>query len=123
MAKILVVDDDLDFREMLCFSLRKDGFEVSEASDGNKAIKLVGCEPVDLVITDLIMPNKEGIELIMELRRTMPGIKIIAMSGGGRVSPKSYLAVANALGADRTIAKPVFRDDLIKVIGELLGDK
>ncbi|MBF0550493.1 MAG: response regulator [Deltaproteobacteria bacterium] len=123
MAKILVVDDDIDFREMLCFSLRKDGFDVSEASDGNQAIKLVGSESVDLVITDLIMPNKEGVELIMELRRTMPGIKIIAMSGGGRVSPESYLAVANALGADRTIAKPVFRDDLIKVISQLLGDE
>ncbi|MBF0474756.1 MAG: response regulator [Deltaproteobacteria bacterium] len=83
MAKILVVDDDASFRHMLCLSLGKDGHSVVEASDGNMAVKLVGNESVDLVITDIIMPDKEGIELILELKKTNPEIKIIAISGGG----------------------------------------
>ncbi|MBF0496524.1 MAG: response regulator [Deltaproteobacteria bacterium] len=123
MAKILVVDDDESLREMLCLSLRRAGFDVIEASDGNQATKLIKRESVDLVITDIIMPDKEGIQLIIELRETKPEIKIIAMSGGGVVLSELYLDMAKRLGADRIIAKPVFRDDLLKMIRELLGGR
>ncbi|MBF0549876.1 MAG: response regulator [Deltaproteobacteria bacterium] len=122
MAKILVVDDDRSLRKMLCLTLRKDGFEAIEAADGNQAIKLVESESVDLVLTDIVMPDKEGIQLIIELKRTNPEIKIIAMSGGGLALSELYLTMAKQVGADQIIAKPIFRDDLINMIRQLLGD-
>lgn len=104
-------------RQMLEF----EGYTVVDACDGSKAIELYRTIRPDLVITDLIMPDKEGIEMIVELRKNFPGLKVIAISGGGRTKPESYLNVASVLGAQRTFAKPFRRSEMLAAIKELLN--
>src|SRR5258706_15101020 len=99
MASILLVDDDEQLRTMLSEVLKRAGHEVQTACDGNEAIRMYGRNPTDLVITDLIMPDKEGLEMIREIRRGFPTVRIIAMSGGGRNGPADYLALAERFGA------------------------
>jgi len=120
MTLILVVDDDNQIRGMLRRLLEKEGYEVVEAIDGTEAMRLYQERPVDLVITDLIMPNKEGIETIIELRRIFPEVKIIAISGGGRVGPATYLSMAEKLGASRIFTKPFENDELLTAVKELV---
>lgn len=121
MAHILVVDDDAQVREMLRQMLEDAGFEVTEAPDGKVAVSLYRKSPSDLVITDLIMPEQEGLETIQSLKGEFPDVKIIAMSGGGRLGPESYLKMAGAFGALHTFAKPVRRKELLEKIREILG--
>jgi DNA-binding response OmpR family regulator len=120
MARILVVDDDDQVRTMLRITLEREGYEVEEAPDGQVAISLYHQQAVDLVITDIVMPEKEGIETIMELRRSNPDVKIIAISGGGRVNPEDYLRWAGKFGAQRSFTKPVDRVELLAAVCELL---
>lgn len=120
MDHILIIDDDDQFRAMLYEMLERSGYEVTEASDGKEGIKFYRENPTDLIITDLIMPEKEGIETIQELKQDFSDVKIIAISGGGRVGPEDYLQLAKMLGAQRTLTKPVDRDELLKVVEELL---
>jgi CheY-like chemotaxis protein len=120
MAHILIIDDDNQFRTMLRQLIERSGHEVKEASDGKEGIKLYREGPTDLVITDLIMPGKDGIETIQELKKEFPDIKIIAVSGGGRLGPQDYLHLAKMLGAQRTLTKPIKLPDLLKAIEELL---
>jgi len=80
-------------------------------------------KPTDLIITDIVMPKKEGIETIVELRRDFPEVKIIAMSGGGNLGPDTYLQMAKGLGAMRTLTKPIKREDFLKAVWELLDEK
>ena len=123
MARILIIDDDDQFRTMLKTMLEKAGYnDIEEAANGSIGMKLFRQHPFDLVITDIIMPDKEGIEIIAELTRDYPRIKIIAMSGGGRIGPQSYLDMAKHLGASRTLAKPFKHSDLIDVVQELLNE-
>ena len=121
MPHILLIDDDDLFREMLSATLTQMGHTVTEARDGQEGMAKYARSVPDLVITDLIMPEKEGLETIMDLRRKNPGVKIIAMSGGGRVTGADYLQVAKAMGAARVFAKPFFREDLAVAIDEVLG--
>ena len=121
MPRILVIDDDAQIRRMLCRMLQHRGYEVRDAADGADGIRLFREAPFDLVLTDLIMPEKEGIEMIIELRSEFPEVKIIAMSGGARMGPEAYLQLADSLGAERTFSKPIDRDDLIDAIQELIG--
>ena len=120
MANILIIDDDNQFRTMLRKMVERNGYEVVEASDGKEGIKLYRKNPTDLIITDLIMPDKDGIETIQELRKDFPDVKIIAISGGGRLGPHDYLHLAKMLGAQRTLTKPIELDELLKAIEELL---
>ena len=123
MARILIIDDDDQFRAMLRTMLEKAGYnDIEEAANGSIGVKLIRQHPFDLVITDIIMPDKEGIEMITELSRDYPGIKIIAMSGGGKIDPQGYLEMAKHLGASRTLAKPFKHSDLIEVLQELLNE-
>lgn len=122
MKRILIIDDDEQYREMLLYTLQRAGFEVEEAADGEKGIQLQQKKSFDLIITDIIMPNKEGIGTIMELRNDFPNLKIIAISGGGRVVPNDYLEIAEKLGAHRTLSKPFERTELIAAINELLNN-
>ncbi|HUT22857.1 MAG TPA: response regulator [Sumerlaeia bacterium] len=122
MARILVVDDDDQVRAFIAQLLLRQGYQVVEASDGAQAIRLFREEPADLIITDLIMPEKEGIETIAELRRDYPHVKIIAMSGGGRVGPVSYLQLASKLGAKRTFAKPFDPIEMLRAVREMLAE-
>ncbi|MDH3357809.1 MAG: response regulator [Desulfobacteraceae bacterium] len=120
MPNILIIDDDNQFRTMLRKMVERNGYEVIEASDGKEGIKLYRKNPTDLIITDLIMPEKDGIETIQELRKDFPDVKIIAISGGGRLGPHDYLHLAKMLGAQRTLTKPIELDELLKAIEELL---
>jgi CheY-like chemotaxis protein len=121
MARILIIDDDDQVRKMLRLTLNAAGYDVVEAQDGKVAMKLFNQGPlVDLVITDLIMPEKEGIETIIELRRDFPKVPIIAISGGGRIDPDDYLALAKKLGAQITLEKPFSRKDIIDAVNKLI---
>lgn len=120
MARILVVDDEVGIRTLVRNMLVRDGHEVTTARDGVEALQVVDREAIDLVITDLIMPEKEGVETITELRRRFPAIKIIAMSGGGMGGAADYLRMARALGAGQTLSKPFTRDALLNLVGAAL---
>ena len=122
MAKILVVDDNNELREMTSRVLRNAGHIVTGATNGNEATRLVQDNTFDLVITDLVMPEKDGIETIMELRRKIPALKIIAMSGGGLVAPENYLVIARQLGTAQTLAKPFSRDELLAAVDRVLSE-
>lgn len=122
MARILVIDDDEQVLNMLYESLTREGYDVFTASNGEQGLKLFRQEPVDLIITDIIMPEKEGIETIIELRQDFPDVKIIAMSGGGRIGTKDYLHLAKIFGVQRTFPKPVAREQLLDAIKELLKE-
>ena len=120
MAHILIIDDDPQILDMLGQTLKRQGHEVVKAFDGKEGLKLYRENPTDLVITDIIMPETEGIETIMELQRDFPDVKIIAISGGGHNIAENYLYLAKSLGVQRTFAKPIERDELLKAVSELL---
>jgi CheY-like chemotaxis protein len=120
MARILVIDDDEQVLDMLYESLTREGYDVLRASNGEQGLRLYREGPVDLIITDLIMPEKEGIETIIELRQDFPDVKIIAISGGGRTGTKDYLHMAKIFGVQRTFTKPVAREQLLDSIRELI---
>lgn len=123
MARVLVIDDEADIRRLLAAGLGSDGHTVFEAADGVEGVALLGLHPVDVVITDILMPNKEGIETIIELRKTRPGLKIVAMSGGGIMSGSDALRVARSLGAHATLRKPFRIADLRRVVSACLEDE
>ena len=121
MPRILLVDDDDLLRKMLRVTLVKMGHQVVEASDGQEALRLCDAAPPDLILTDLIMPEKEGLETIAEVHRTHPAVKIIAMSGGGRGSAENYLHLAERLGAHRTLSKPFSNEALAEAIAAVMA--
>ncbi len=113
LNKILVIEDDNDFRETLALTLRDEGYEVAEACDGKQGARMMKEFNPDLVITDILMPEKDGLEIIMMQRKEMPDIKVIAMSGGCVLGPHGYLETASVLGAKKTLIKPFSRDELL----------
>lgn len=123
MATILIIDDFEPVRSMLKITLEKAGYDVYLASDGVSGIQKYKDSPADVVITDIVMPEKEGIETMMDIRALSSEVKIIAISGGGRIPAKEYLKLANTFGADRVFAKPVDPDELISALEELTGNK
>ena len=120
MARILLIDDDDSLRTMLRLTLVHFGHTVIEARNGKEGLDAFPQAAADLVITDIVMPEKEGIEVLMELRKKKPPVKIIAMSGGGRASATDYLRIATQLGAARALAKPFSHEALMAAINELL---
>jgi DNA-binding response OmpR family regulator len=120
MSRILIVDDDPHVRQMLERVLRKADHDVETAENGKVALQVHGERPADLIVTDIIMPEKEGLETITELRKSFPAVKIIAISGGGRIGPAQYLKMAEILGADRTFSKPFNPSELIAAVEDLL---
>lgn len=121
MKRILIIDGDFLVRDMLERLMRKARYDVETAENGGRALRLHRRHPVDLVITDIITPEKEGLETIAEFRNSAPAVKIIAISGGGRIEPSSYLSMATLLGADRTFAKPVDTAQLLSNVEALLA--
>jgi CheY-like chemotaxis protein len=123
MPGVLIVEDDKELREMLKLSLLRRGITVLEAENGKDAI--VHFKPLltDLVVTDLIMPEEDGLKVVIKLKELKPSIKIIAISGGGKVGPGSYLNMAKALGADAIYSKPFSVNDLISKIEQLLDNE
>lgn len=121
MARVLVVDDDQQVRKFVTQTLTRVGHEVVGAADGNDGLRVYGNGGIDLVILDLIMPEKEGIETIIELKRINPGVKIIAISGGGRVGPEGYLMAAKSLGATDALQKPFSMEDISGAVERALA--
>ena len=120
---LLLVDDDASLRSILRRGLEKSGYEVREAGEGGAALKLLASAPADLVITDLVMPDMEGIALILSLRKSHPKLPVIAMSGGGRMRPEGYLEIARGCGAARILAKPFTLAELARLVQELIGPR
>jgi DNA-binding NtrC family response regulator len=121
MHSILVIDDDEQFRVMLRQVLGREGYEVVEARNGREGMALYRAEPTDLVISDILMPEQEGLETIRELRREFPAVKIIVISGGGPGGTMNFLKAATLLGAQRTLWKPFDLDELRQAVREVLN--
>ncbi len=120
MALILIIEDDDQTRRVLKIMLEREGYDVLEADDGLEGIKLFRENAVDLIITDIIMFEKDGVTTIMEVRKDSPNVRIIAISGGARVGPEVYLQLAKRVGADYALTKPIDRKELLNTISELL---
>jgi DNA-binding response OmpR family regulator len=119
MAKILVIEDDAEVRDYLKRLLVRAGHEVRVAENGKAGVAMQATEPVELVITDIIMPEKDGIETILDLRRDHPNLKVVAISGGGRLAPDNYLHSARLLGADAAIKKPFSNEEILATVEKL----
>jgi CheY-like chemotaxis protein len=118
---ILVVEDDEIFRRVLRSALENAGYRVVTAADGGEAEAALARQEFALVVTDLIMPGKDGIEMIKELRKTYPRLPILAISGGGRMPRDGYLKVAQLLGAHAVLGKPFSNEQLLTVVSGLLS--
>jgi CheY-like chemotaxis protein len=117
--KVLVIDDDDQFRLMMRRLLEKEGYAVHEASNGKEGIKAFRKLQTDVVVTDIIMPEVEGVETILSLRKEFPNVKIIAISGGGRNAPDGYLVMAQKLGAEFVMEKPIERKMFLEELKRL----
>ncbi len=122
MKSVLVVDDEPGMREMVKQLLLNEGYHVLEASNGKHAMEFLKNETPELVITDIIMEEMDGVEIILEIRENYPDVKIIAMSGGNKISSEDYLESASELGADRIFTKPFALSDMLNAIKELIGE-
>jgi CheY-like chemotaxis protein len=120
MPRILLIDDDHDFRSMLRTALEHDGYTVEEAQNGYEGIRRYRAAPADLVITDILMPEQEGLETIRELRQEFPAVKIIAMSGGGRTGNLNFLSLARRFGALLTLQKPFTLQEFREAVHQAL---
>lgn len=117
--KILIIDDDDLIRMTISGILKKQGCAILEAPDGNRGVALYKKEKPDIVITDMLMPDKEGMETITEIRAVNPKAKIIAISGGGNTQNMAFLQMAQKVGANRTLSKPIKPDELLAAVKAL----
>lgn len=122
MAKLLLIDDNLDLLEIQAQFLRHAGHEVTISTDADKALVQLPEGGYDLVMTDIIMPDKDGIEVIMAVREIAPNVKVIAVSGGGRIDAASYLELAVKLGATASLSKPFSGETLLATINRVLNE-
>jgi DNA-binding response OmpR family regulator len=122
MKRILLIDDDSEVRLFLRIALEREGYQVLEADNGRDGVDLFRSAPVDLVVADIFMPEKEGIETIRELRLEFPEVKILAVSGGiPGCDPDHYLKMAQKLGANSSLAKPFDQKRFLESVCELLA--
>lgn len=121
MAIIVIVDDDPTIRLIAGEMLRHEDYAVVEASDGIEALSVVSILPVDLVVLDMLMPNKDGLETIAELKATHPDVRILAISSGGRMDSGMLLRTALAFGADDALPKPLHADTFAATVARLLA--
>ena len=129
MTRVIIIDDEKDIREVLKEVLERAGFDVDVASNGSDGMDLLREQGADLVITDVIMPGKDGVETAYDIRMEFPKTKIIVISGGGNVNPMeyeptaikttAYLASATEAGADLTLTKPFDRDEIVNAVRRL----
>lgn len=118
---ILIIDDEESITYMLKRLFERKGYNVLTACDGIEGIRTFKNNPIDLVITDIIMPEKEGVEVIFELQRANAKCKIIAVSGGGYLNPQDYLSTAEEIGVSATFSKPFDTQALLAKVQELIG--
>ncbi len=123
MATVLIADDDPIVREIACEMLRARGHVLLVAEDGLEAVRLLETQPIDLLITDMLMPNMDGVEVIRAARIRHPALKVLAISGGGSVGATYMLHMAKVLGADATLEKPLRLDALVNAIDDILYDR
>jgi DNA-binding response OmpR family regulator len=116
---VLVIDDNEDFRSLLRLALEREGFAVETASNGQDGLALLDRRPADVLVTDIFMPGKEGIETISEVRKQFPAMRIVAMSGRPSATDFDPLSIAAELGAARTLKKPFHIDELIEAVRQL----
>jgi DNA-binding response OmpR family regulator len=119
-SRILIVDDDYDMRQTIKAILEEDNYDLAEAEDGNAAIRYIKNNPVDMIIVDIIMPDKDGIEVITETSVSHPHVKILSLSGGGLIDASAHLHTASQLGADDTLVKPFKNKELIEKVRNLI---
>lgn len=119
--RVLLIDDEEGVRTVIREVLDRAGYEVEVAEDGAHGLKIFAANPTPVVITDLIMPQMDGLEMIGALRRAYPWVKIIAISGGGRRLSRDYLPAAQALGADRILYKPFEPSEIVETVRELMA--
>lgn len=119
--RILVVDDDGDVRELVCRMLEQDGYEAVSADGGSQALERFGLLSPDLVITDVVMPDVDGFEVLLKLRHMAPKAVTMVMSGGGRVAPDIYLETARRLGAKAVLRKPFTKAEMLEAVHRILG--
>jgi CheY-like chemotaxis protein len=117
---VLIVDDEPAFREMLGLMLEQGGYEVTHAADGVAGSRCLTQKAFDLVLTDMLMPERDGLEFITDIRRKSPGSRIVAMSGGGHISSDKYLKMARGLGAHVVLGKPFSREQLLEAVAAAL---
>lgn len=120
MIRILVIDDEEQICSLISMMLEENGYKVETANNGNEAIKKFTEKPFDLIITDLMMPEKEGLETIIDLKEIYPAVKIIAMSGGLRNQDVDFLKTAKIFGASITLRKPFNTQTLLNAVNEVL---
>jgi CheY-like chemotaxis protein len=121
MASVLIIDDDAGIRRVLRSALERSGHSVDEAGDGAEGVQHYRAAPADLVITDLFMPDQDGIETIQQLRDEFPACRILAISGGAVTGASAVLTDAKMLGANATLAKPFSIEELTRAVTGLLG--
>ena len=121
-AQILLIEDDGALRNLLETVLKSASYDVWPAPQGREAMKILDVVVIDLIVTDIVMPEQDGIETILQVRRLQPRLPIIAMSGGGQVVPEQYLRMAKVVGATRLLANPVQPADLRKLLDGLLAN-
>ena len=118
--RVLVIEDDADLRSLIHSYLEEEGFEVTTAADGREGLQRLRRSPAEVVVTDIFMPNKEGIETVFDLRHEFPDTRIVVMSGGtGVVKGMDYLGLARKLGANKTLAKPFTMKQLADAVREV----
>ena len=122
MATILLVEDEPLVAETLSSAMQGKGHYVVTAANGDDGLRRFVERPFDLIVTDIIMPDKEGIEMILEMRRLKPNAKIVAISGGGRTGNVEFLKMAGSLGAMATLNKPIRLAEFFKVLEQCLDD-
>jgi CheY-like chemotaxis protein len=120
MPKVLVIDDDGLVRDTIVRILARKGYDVIVATDGRRGVQMFCRERPDLVITDIIMPEKEGLETIREIRAVCSDAKIIAISGGARIGNMDFLEMAGKLGASEIIPKPFGPSELLSVVSRCI---
>jgi DNA-binding NtrC family response regulator len=121
VSRILIIEDDSDLRQVLKIMLEKAQYFVTEAENGISGIKAFKKEKFDLVITDIIMPEKEGIETIFELKKINSEVKIIAISGGGRIAASEYLNMAKNFGVAKVLSKPFKKEIFLSSVKDILS--
>jgi two-component system chemotaxis response regulator CheY len=120
---ICVIDDDDAVRQTICRILSGSGYSIAEARDGRLGLKMIEQSQPVMIITDIVMPNREGIETIMEVKQRFPHIPILAISGGGRLEPDGFLDLAVKLGANDCLAKPFRPPELLSKVASILRDE
>jgi CheY-like chemotaxis protein len=121
MKNILLIDDDLEFSAAVCAVLRRAGYEVVHAANGRKGLVLYLKTRFDLVVSDILMPDVDGVEVILALRKLDAQLPIIAMSGGGLVQPQTYMKIARACGGNAFLTKPFDPAALIEQVTRAIG--